>query len=164
MIISVDSREQLPYQFHSTNSKVNYMVHTETLPTGDYAVCADGGPVGHHEDMAIVERKTATDFWSTITHGRRQFTKELERMMKYGYAAVVIESSLLEIVQPQNAEDAFHKPNINPRAILATIIAFSQRYGVQFFFCGYRELAERVTFRILERWFRDHNGEWDGEE
>jgi len=47
---------------------------------------------------------------------------------------------------------------LNPKTVVASIAAWSQRFRVHFFTCPDREFAERFTYRLLERFRRDQNG------
>jgi hypothetical protein len=47
---------------------------------------------------------------------------------------------------------------LHPQAVLASVIAWSQRFRVHFFTCPDREFAERFTYRLLDRFYRDQSG------
>jgi hypothetical protein len=74
-------------------------------------------------------------------------------MVGYQFAAVVIESDWETILRRPPARSRLH-----PQAVLASVIAWTQRYGVHFFTCPNRYFAERFTYRLLERFARDQNG------
>ena len=63
--ILVDTREQLPLKFKNTTSM--------KLDFGDYAVSGD------HYDYTYVDRKSESDFKSTMTSGFDRFKREMDR-------------------------------------------------------------------------------------
>jgi ERCC4-type nuclease len=65
--VVVDTREQEPYSFDS--DKVSAV--RKALPAGDYSL------VGLEERVAV-ERKSLTDFVSTVIRGRKRFHRELK--------------------------------------------------------------------------------------
>lgn len=70
--VVVDTREQEPYSFDS--DKVSAV--RKALPAGDYSL------VGLEERVAV-ERKSLTDFVSTVIRGRKRFHRELEKLSAY---------------------------------------------------------------------------------
>jgi ERCC4-type nuclease len=147
----IDTREQQPYVFAGCKSiYVAFVVERAGLPVGDYAAYLSGGNTSPGE-VCVVERKTHSDLLSTLTHGRERFERELERLAEYGFAALVIESDLPSIARgPQRPDGKW-----NPRAIVASLVAFAQRFNVHVYFASNRRLAEVYTYRLLERWVRD---------
>lgn len=141
MIIVRDTREQAGYTF-SYLSPAPIIVDA-TLHTGDYSLRG-------YEDQLAIERKGLSDCFGTFGHGRKRFERELERMKTLQFAAVVIEGDWFTI---------FHRPpkfsKLKPKTIHASIIAWQQRYGVHFFTCPDRNFAERTTYRMLERFYKD---------
>ena len=100
-----------------------------------------------------IERKTLLDAYATFGRGRKRFERELERMKAMDFAAVVIEADWHTIIRrpPERSQ-------LTPKAVVASIIAWCQRHDVHFFTCGDRRLAEVLTFRLLERFWRDRVG------
>ena len=147
-ILTVDSREQLAYKFAGFESKhVEFEIRREALRAGDYSakLDADDPPA----ETAVVERKTHSDLLGTLTHGRVRFEVELERLRDFGFAALVIEADLHTVARGSALSGA------NPKAIIASLVAFQQRYGLHVVFAGDRRHAEAYTWRLLERWCRD---------
>ncbi len=139
LVVAVDSREQRPYCFPRSEVKA--------LKTGDYSV------VGL-EDRVAVERKTKSDAYASLGRGRARFRRELERLSRFDYAAIVIETSLPEFLEAP----AFSR--MNPKTAAATIIAWSVRYRVCVFFAGDRRHGNAVTRQLLEKFWRyHHNGD-----
>jgi len=138
--IIIDTREQIPYTFESISQGIT---EKKTLKTGDYSLKG-------FEDIVCVERKTLSDAYGTFGKGRARFEKELERMMAYQYAAVVIEADWHTIIKAPP-----RRSRLNPKTVHASVITWQQRFGVHFWTCPNRQFAERTTFRILERFYRD---------
>ncbi len=150
MIIEVDTREQKPYMFKDIKSALPFKTLRTTLKTGDYRV---GPSALVCEEAVIVERKSLADLYSTLGSGRDRFEAEFARMEQYGYAVLMIEAEWSQILLPNN--HLMHPTRMNPKSVLATLQAWSQRFGVHIHTAPGRIIAERFTFRILERWYRD---------
>lgn len=140
LVVAIDTRERKPYRFPRSEVK--------TLPTGDYSI------VGLEEQIAI-ERKTKSDAYSSLGQGRARFERELERLARFDYAAVVIETSLPDFLRAP----AFSR--MNPRAATNSIIAWSVKYRVCVFFAGDRRHGNALTQRLLEKYWRYHQGDAD---
>jgi ERCC4-type nuclease len=155
MTILVDTREQLPYTFAKIPRSIPFHVKRWTLDTGDYLVdpTAPTPEFIQPTTSAVAERKTLSDLYNTATSGRARFEKELDRMRVYGFRVLVIEAEWSAICNP-NAHLA-RPTKMRPRAMLASLLAWTQRYGVHVVPCPGRAAAERITFRLLERWYRD---------
>ena len=156
LIIAVDTREQRPYDFGSVTEPVIAFDHTRhvetrTLPTGDYSA------VGYESEIAI-ERKSLSDAYGSFGTGRSRFEREIIRMSEFvkrgGYAAVVIEAEWSELL----LNPPRHSAKMRPKSIVASIIAWGQRHGVQFWTVPGREFGERLTHRLIERFVRDRRG------
>lgn len=133
LVIVIDSREQQPYEF--TGAVVG------CLASGDYSI------VGYENRVAI-ERKSLADAYGSLGRGRERFERELQRLAKLDYAAIVIESTLEEFL----TSPAFSQ--MNPKAAVNSILAWSVKYRVCVFFAGSRPLAKALTYRLLEKFLR----------
>jgi len=127
-ILIVDTREQRPYSFADALTK--------TLHTGDYSV--EG-----FEDRIAIERKSLSDLLGCIGGGRERFERELERLGRMPYAALIIEASLRDVLQGD-----MHS-TLHPNAVLGSLCAWSMRYRLPIWFCDNRRLAQMVTERLL---------------
>jgi len=132
MIIKVDTREQKPYQFKTTSE-------TGTIPVGDYSIAGI-------EDCVAIERKELNDLIGCLTTGRDRFERELYKGRALDYFALVIEASLSDIV------DGNYRSNMNPKAVIQSLLAFSIRYRLPVWLCGSREYAQRITESILTKY------------
>ncbi len=134
-VVAIDTREQRPYRFAAAERK--------TLPSGDYSIIG-------LEDRVAIERKTKEDAYSSLGQGRARFERELQRLSRFDYAAIVIEASLPEFLQAP----AFSR--MNPKAAAASIVAWSVKYRVCVFFAGDRRHGNALTRQLLEKYFRYH--------
>jgi len=155
--IIVDTREQCPFTFAADTITprdpfVSHTVTRGTLPEGDYTIESD--IFATLSERIIVERKSLADLYQSCTQARERVEAEFGRLAAYGYAAVVIEADWSQIMEPNKFLN--HHTLANPKTIAATLIAWSQRFGVHIFPCPGRVFAEKITFRMLERWAKDH--------
>jgi ERCC4-type nuclease len=146
--IVIDTREQLPYDFASVkNAILPFTTRVETLVTGDYSAATF-----QHE--LCIERKSKEDAFKSFGKDRERFEKEIVRMAELKFAAVVIEAEWSEIfTAPPD-----YSQKMKPKSIIASTVAWSQRYGVHFFAVPGRSFAEQLTYRLIERWVRDRRG------
>jgi ERCC4-type nuclease len=138
LTLVIDSRENLPYSWQGVRSI------SKALPAGDYSVLG-------LEARVAIERKTLIDAYGTFGRGRDRFERELARLSQMDFAAVVIEASMLEaLTRPPPKVQKF-----TPKHFNRAVCAWSQRFGVHFWFCDCRALAQRQTYILLERFWRD---------
>ena len=148
--VVVDSREQAPFRF--SNFKSDAKQHNKPiiirtvrkgLKTGDYSI--EG-----HEDQIAIERKEFGDFYNCCGQDRERFQRQLERLNEIKVAAIVVEAGLNSVVtgHPQS--------RLNPKTVFRSVIAWQQRLpNINWWFCYSRRLAEAVSFRILERYWKE---------
>lgn len=161
--IVVDTREQYPYHFTGFTADyeqkprdakelvVPLIIETERrgLKTGDYSI--DG-----LEDFVTIERKELADLFQTLTWERKRFERELIRMSEMDFAAVVIEASWGSIINGPPRDIAAEDAKKLSKTVYRSVIALQQRFpNVHWWDCPTRSFAERTTFRILERYYRD---------
>lgn len=150
LTVVVDSREQRPFQFPSASRIGKQEILVETvclgLKAGDYSIRG-------WEDQIAIERKSLSDLFGTTGKGRERFERELERLAKMEYAAIVIEGTWEDIARrpPSHTE-------MQPKSVIRSLLAWSQRYGVHIIAAGARPLAARLTYIMLERFWRDRVG------
>ena len=141
MIIIQDTREQSPYSFSRILPRPEVVVGT--LKTGDYSLQG-------HEDQITIERKSLADAYGTFGKGRARFERELERMSEFQFAVVMIEADWLAILRNPPS-----RSRLKSKTIYRSVIAWEQRYGVHFWACTNRAFAEKTTYVMLERFWRD---------
>ena len=127
--IITDIPEQTPLLF------TNLVTVLGTLTSGDYA------PRGL-EHIATIERKSAADLVSSVTHDRDRFERELHRLRGMHFARVIVTASRDVIAA------GAYRSNANPRAVLASCDTFEVRYGVPFVFME----DDTAAALLVERW------------
>jgi len=127
--IAIDTREKYPYSFVNSTSV--------TLETGDYAIIES-------PTCIVIERKNPEDAVTTIINHRERFIDEMQRMQSYKYRAIIIESTMEDLLKP------YQRSRANPKAVVQSYLAFSVRYNVHIFFVGSRTLGKTTTLRLLE--------------
>ncbi len=149
-VVVVDSREQEPFEFYGLRADADQdgaplIVRTVTagLSFGDYAI--EG-----MEGVSAIERKSFPDLHGTLSRGRKRWERELKGLDAMQFAAVVVETSWTDLMfyQPQHG-------GMSPKSLMRSIIAYSVRYRVAWFAPGNRELAAAMTYRLLERVWKD---------
>ena len=135
MLIKVDSREQLPYEFENPSE-------VGTISIGDYSI------VGL-ENHITVERKELNDLIGCLTTGRERFERELYKGKALDYFALVIEASLSDLINGR------YKSEMNPKSAIQSLIAFSVRYRLPVWFCESREYGQRVTESLLVKYAKE---------
>jgi ERCC4-type nuclease len=153
--VVIDTRESRPYTFEAIRADVAQGGHQMIIPTvrlclndGDYSVFSLPG--------VAVERKSLADLFSSVAR-RDNFVARLERLSSLRHASVVVEAEISEIM---TRPPAFSR--LRPKSVMRTILAWQMRYPVRWWFMPGREAGEVWTFRILERFYRDHKGEMAG--
>lgn len=157
--VGVEHREHLPFTFvgmradaKDGNRPLTVRTQRGHAKSGDYWIIPDPDcPLNLDLSGIAIERK-AEDLPNSLTWRRKPFEGELERLNdECEFAAVVCEHSLLQLVHEQIGGS-----RANPRSMIGSIVALSQRYvRVHWFFAGSRRLAEGLTYRLLERFYRD---------
>lgn len=134
--VLVDSREQHPWNL------TPICTETITLSTGDYSsVCR----------RYLLERKNSIDeLISCMTSGRERFKRELERMQAFDSAIVVVEGDYADLASGS------YRSGMKKESALATLVAWQQRYGIAFQFCGTRAEAETFAKSYFHQQFRGH--------
>ena len=150
--VIIDTREQIPFSFMGMNVVKGQTRHpllvktvSMTLESGDYSIL-------QHSNKISIERKSLEDLYSTLTHGRERFERELTRLQEMQFSVVIVEASLETIISrpPPNTR-------VVPKSIYSSIIAYQQRFQrTHWVLCDSRRLAEKTAFRILERYWIDN--------
>lgn len=127
-VVVVDTREQLPLAL--PNSRRG------TLRVGDYSL--EG-----MEEVVAVERKSLADLFGCIGRERERFERELEKLAKLPYPALVIEANMADIL----AGAPFSE--VHPHAAIGSVIAWATRYRIPCWLCGTRRNAAATVLKIL---------------
>jgi ERCC4-type nuclease len=130
-VIICDTREQTPPPFPD-----GVVLERRTLHEADYTTPALA-------DVARVERKSVSDFASTITHGRDRFDREIERLRPYRWKAIVVEGDLSEV---------YRASLVHPHSVLGSIASFFARHDCPTLFAANPAGAGRLIAGLLRRW------------
>lgn len=134
-MILIDSREKEPYKFKEPSRRAS-------LETGDYSLSGSSGA------MAI-ERKSINDLVQSLCHDRERFEAELARSRDMEYFALVIEGSLTDMSKGR------YRSQMQPKAVVQSLLAFSIRYRLPIFFCENRKYGQRITESLLLKYARE---------
>jgi ERCC4-type nuclease len=141
-MIIVDTREQKPYQFENCPTMIR------KLDTGDYSLHG-------FENQFAIERKELNDFISCMIEkegceNRSRFERELSRAKeKLRRLWILVEADFKDV-----RHGAF-RSEIKVASVVATIIAWQNRYPIQVVWGGDRSSSAKLAKLILERSFRD---------
>lgn len=155
----VDTREQTPWTFENlltgpVGDRKKIVINQErgTLKQGDYSISG-------MQDRVAIERKSKVDLFGTVGRGRERFVRELSRLNQLEFAAVIVDSDWGDCM--------WHPPErskVSPSAINGSIVAWQQRFpGIHWWFLPGPYIASKQAWKILERFWSDHNGGAKGE-
>lgn len=137
--ILIDTREQKPLKFEreTISQKLDY---------GDYAFSHP-----KHSCDCHIERKSLSDFISTISGGYERFIKEIERAKENdAYLVVLVEESLTNALSFQYLPHISKKIRATPEFIFHRVRDLIQQYpNVQFLFVNGRKESSRIVELIF---------------
>ena len=134
MEIMIDTREQQPLRFENSVS--------HKLDFGDYTTA------GRYYSSTFIDRKSETDFKSTMTVGFERFKKELERCISFdSFLYIVIESSIERIIR--NNSHGPHKSNLKFVWHQMRVLSHEFARNCQFIFSGGRKRSENLIPILL---------------
>ncbi|MCX6775252.1 MAG: helix-hairpin-helix domain-containing protein [Candidatus Micrarchaeota archaeon] len=107
--------------------ELGVVVRVKTLPVGDFII----------SDRAVIERKTRSDFESSIIDGR--LFKQAENMIDNFEKCIVI-------IEGESFEE-----RVNRNALLGAISALILDYGIQVFFTRDLEATGEMIFNLAKR-------------
>lgn len=127
----VDTREQRPPPWPDgvTTERI-------TLKTGDYTT-------RRLEKVGVIERKSASDFASTITWGRERWDREVERLHEFRWKLVVVEAEF---------QDVIRSTHTHPYAVIGTLASLIARHDLPVTFVSNPFSAGRLICGVLRRW------------
>jgi DNA excision repair protein ERCC-4 len=130
----IDSREQRPLKFRTMKFE------RASLPTADYSV---RGPGFDLRDTVLIERKSVADLVGSLGTGRARFERELERLAKVRWKALVIEGGMREIAEGSQYS------GMTPKQIMSPLHAWCWKYGIAVWPCPDRAWAARTVELLL---------------
>lgn len=148
--IIVDTQEQMPYLFKDYPA---HKVERKKLKTGDYSIKG-------YESQICVERKSISDFYGSIGHGRERLEAEFKRMALFDWKMLLIEDiSWTEVNTPppifsfekygKGKKDYESIRKVTPATVKGTIFSWSQKFGVQTILAGNRQMGEEIVVNFF---------------
>jgi DNA excision repair protein ERCC-4 len=129
--ILADTREQLIPPFPD-----GCVVERRMMKEGDYSSPA-------LIDVARIERKSITDFASTLSWGRERFDREVQRLQAFRWRCVVVEGDITE---------TYRVSAMHPHAMIGSIASLFARWATPVLFAGNPAGAGRLIAGLLRRW------------
>jgi ERCC4-type nuclease len=153
-VLIIDTREQSTFDFmdipaDTKDDKTRGTIVLRTkrlgLKTGDYSI--EG--IQHR---VAVERKSMEDLYNCVGADRTRFEKQLCRLNELESGWVVVEADLGRIME------GCKRSKLDPKTIPRSMISWQMdKYpNVHWWLCPSKRSAELVTFRILDRFWREH--------
>lgn len=119
------------------------------LKTADYTI---------EGSNCFIERKSHDDCIGSIGGGHDNLRHEHERMAEIvnsgGFCCVIVESSLDAVIA--DLEQGISGRSVSPETVLGVMASWQIRYRVWWSFAGSRELAERLAFKTLWKWWEQY--------
>lgn len=154
--VVIDTNEGAPYQFtgilgRSKNGvKLPQVIRTVKKPMWamgrqEFGVGLADYSIDGLETEIQIERKSISDLFGTLGGRRQNFENEIARMSEQCKVAyVMIEGSYGHIA-------SFRDHGPEPSSVIGTMVSWGQKYrNVHWITAGSRDMAERLTFRMLE--------------
>jgi ERCC4-type nuclease len=132
-VVLCDTREQAPPPMPD-----GVVLERATLHEGDYSTSAllTGA-------VAVIERKSVSDFCSTLSHGRERFDREVQRLQAYKWKCIVVEGDLSAV---------YRATAMHPHSILGSIASLYARWDVPTLFAANEAGCGRLIAGLLRRW------------
>lgn len=149
--IVVDVNETLPFQFADIIDSDNRPVSVPTTRRSQWSIGLADYSIDGIEHLVQIERK-GDDLPSSLGGRREEFEGEIRRLSEgCEFAAVVVEHPWRDFLQDT------HEHGARARSIFRTVLQWQIDYpGVHWWFCEGRAHAEQVTFRLLEKFWWQH--------
>jgi ERCC4-type nuclease len=130
-VILADTREQVIPPFPD-----GVVIERRTLGEADYTT-------PELIDLARIERKSVTDFPSTLSWGRERFDREVQRLQAYRWKCIVVEADLSQV---------YRATAMHPHAVLGSIASLFARWEIPTLFAGNEAGCGRLIAGLLRRW------------
>lgn len=165
--ILVDTREQNTEKSRKRYDSFSVPYRKATLDFGDYTYnfTLPNGDKLHDisatiKPLCVVERKMNLDeLAGCFTHGRQRFQREFERASSNKSRIFL----LCENANWENLLNGKYRSKFNPKAFMASVIAWEIRYNLCLLFCK-EETSGKLIKEILYRDFKERleRGDFDG--
>jgi len=132
MIVLIDTREKLPFQFGDD------IVTVKTkLEVGDYSLKG-------LEHLVSIERKSLDDFINSTIHNKRRFTQNLMDLTRMEHKAIVVEASLKDVFMHR------YKSKTHNQAVFGIVAAISGKWKIPVFFWENHAYAQMMVEKYLK--------------
>lgn len=134
MTVLVDTREQPTERFHKRTEGFQCPFERKCLPYGDYSaqyIDLDGKTVSLENKVAIERKKDLDEICMCFTRERARFEREFQR-------AKDDKARMYLLIENENWEKALnwkYRSQFNPKALKASLLAWTARYGLHIFYC-----------------------------
>ena len=132
MIVLIDTREKLPFQF---DKDVN-IVKTK-LEVGDYSLKG-------LEHLVAVERKSLDDFVGSIIHNKLRFKHNLIDLSRMDHKAIVVEASLRDVFMHR------YKSKTHNQVVFGMVAAITGKWRIPVFFWENHAYAQMMVEKYLK--------------
>ncbi len=154
MIILVDTREQETPALRARLEGFNCPSERYKLDYGDYSLAyinTNGEKVYLSNKVAIERKMDLDELCNCFTQGRARFEREFQRALTDG-------AKIHLLVEDGNYEKMFnggYRSRINPQSLIASYLAWSERYDLQLHFCR-KETTPKLIYKILYYSLKHH--------
>lgn len=142
LTLVVDSREQNGWDFPGVPTV------RAGLDAGDYSLLGA-------ETRFAIERKSIADLFGTVIRERDRFERELERLSRYEFAAILVEATVADILafdSPESDGITEAQRKSRPATVLHSLLSWHVTYGVPTLFVGAdRAVCARVVLRLAQK-------------
>jgi len=131
MIVLIDTREKLPFQFGN-----DIQTEKTKLEVGDYSLQG-------LKHLVAVERKSLDDFVNSTIHNKHRFTQNLMDLSRMDHKAIVVEASLRDVFMHR------YKSKAHNQAVFGIIAALSGKWKIPVFFWENHAYAQMMVEKYL---------------
>ncbi len=132
MIVLIDTREKLPFQFGDDVDTVK-----TKLEVGDYSLKG-------LEHLVSIERKSLDDFINSTIHNKRRFKHNLIDLSRMEHKAIVVEASLRDVFMHR------YKSKTHNQAVFGIVAAISGKWKIPVFFWENHAYAQMMVEKYLK--------------
>ena len=138
-VVLVDTREREGFSYTFDRfSKWFAGVEHKALRAGDYSIQG-------LERVVAIERKSLADLVNNVITDRARFLAQCRALGSVKRKAIVIEAGFAETKSP------YLESMAHPNAVVGSLIALQERWGIQVIWCDDGALAEEVVAHILSK-------------
>ncbi len=140
MIVIIDTREKLPFQFEKNINTVR-----TKLEVGDYSLKG-------YEHRVAIERKSLDDFIGSTIHDRERFKKNLSHLAGLDHKAIVVEASLKDVFMHR------YKSKTHNQAVFGIAAAITGKWQIPVFFWENHAYAQMMVEKYLRSVWDSYEG------